>query len=71
MSACLTSIDCAVWLHVMQALSGALETCARALETYVPSYTGRTARLFFMLEVRGSQGVAGHVTASETTSGER
>jgi hypothetical protein len=33
----------------MALMSDALEMCARALRTYVSSYTGRSARLFFML----------------------
>jgi hypothetical protein len=40
--------------------------CARALETCVPSYTGRSAKLSFMLETRGPQGALGHVTAPES-----
>jgi hypothetical protein len=51
----------------MALMSGALETCARALGTCVSSCTGRPARLFFMLEARGPQGVVGHVAASEPT----
>jgi hypothetical protein len=50
-------------MHMMALTSGALETCARALGTYVPSYRGRSARLFFMLEARDPQGVTGHVVA--------
>jgi hypothetical protein len=34
---------------MMALMSDALEMCARALRTYVPSYTDRSARLFFML----------------------
>jgi hypothetical protein len=48
---------------MMALTSGALETCARALETGVPCCTGRPARLFFMLEARDAQGTAGRVTA--------
>jgi hypothetical protein len=76
-----------VCLHALQALtvlpihsscspmmaltSGAIETCVRALETCVPSCTGRPTRLFFMLEARGPQGAMGHVAAPEPTSAER
>jgi hypothetical protein len=35
---------------MMALMSDALKTCVRALRTCVPSYTGRPARLFFMLE---------------------
>jgi hypothetical protein len=52
-------------------MSGTLETCARALGTRVPSYTGRPARLFFMLEARGPQVATRHITALEPTSAER
>jgi hypothetical protein len=38
---------------MMALMSGALETCARALGTCIPSCTGRHARLFFMLEAHG------------------
>jgi hypothetical protein len=71
LSARLAGIDCAACLHVLQALSGALETCTRALGSCMPSYTGRTARLFFMLEVRGPQGTAGYMAALEPTSAGR
>jgi hypothetical protein len=37
----------------------------------VPSCTGRTARLFFMLEARGSQGATVYVTAPKPTSAGR
>jgi hypothetical protein len=50
---------------MMVLLSGALKTYARALETCVPNCTGRTARLFFMLEARNPHGAVGHVAASE------
>jgi hypothetical protein len=53
---------------MMTLMSSALETCVRALETCVPSCTGRTARPFFMLETRGPQGAAGYVAALEPTS---
>jgi hypothetical protein len=33
--------------------------CARALGTYVPSYSGRPVRLFFMLETHGPIGTHG------------
>jgi hypothetical protein len=42
---------------------GALETCARALGACGSSCIGRPASLFFILEVRGSQGTVGHKTA--------
>jgi hypothetical protein len=71
MSACLAGIDYATYPHVLQALSGTLEICARALGTCVPSCTGKIARLFFMLESRGPQGTAGYVTALEPTSAGR
>jgi hypothetical protein len=77
----------ATYLHALQALtalptrtscrpmmaltSGALEMCARALGTCVPTCTGSPARLFFILESCGPQGVAGHVAASEPTSTRR
>jgi hypothetical protein len=50
---------------MMALTSGALKTCVRALETCEPSYIGRLARVFFMLEVRGPQGTAGRVVAPE------
>jgi hypothetical protein len=53
--------------HMMALTSGALETCVRALGTYVPSYTGRPARLLFMLEAHGPQGATGHVASLEPT----
>jgi hypothetical protein len=68
LSACFAGIDYAACLHVLQAMSGALETCARALEICVPSRTGRTVMLFFMLEARGPQGAMGYVAALEPTS---
>jgi hypothetical protein len=55
----------------MALTSGALETCAHALGTRVPSYTSRLARLFFMLEARGPHGAVGHVAALESTSAGR
>jgi hypothetical protein len=53
---------------MMGLMLDAFKMCARALETCVPSYTGRTAKLFFMLEARGPQGAAGYVAASELIS---
>jgi hypothetical protein len=44
---------------------GALETCARALETREPSCIGRLARFFFMVEARAPQGTVECVVASE------
>jgi hypothetical protein len=55
MSVRLVGIDYAACPHVMQALSGTLKTCARALGTYVPICTSMTDRLFFMLEARDPQ----------------
>jgi hypothetical protein len=57
--------------RIMALMSGALEMCARALGTCMSSFTGRTVRLFFMLEARGPQGVVGHVATSELTSAGR
>jgi hypothetical protein len=48
--------------------SGALETYAHALGTYMFSCTGKHARLFFILEARDAQGAAGHVATPEPTS---
>jgi hypothetical protein len=45
----------------------ALETCAHALRICMPSYTGKQARLFFMLEACGPQGAVGHMATSELT----
>jgi hypothetical protein len=53
---------------MMALMSDILETCAHLLRTCVLNCTGRTARLFFMLEVRGSHGVMRYVTAPESTS---
>jgi hypothetical protein len=50
---------------------GALGTFTRALGTYVPSFTAKPARLFFMLEAHGPQGAVRHVAAPELTSGKR
>jgi hypothetical protein len=71
MSACLACIGCAGYPHVMQVMSGALETCTHALETCVSSCTAMTDMFFFMLKARGPQGAAGHVAASESTSVKR
>jgi hypothetical protein len=71
MSARLTSIDCAACPHVMQALSDALKTCECALGTCVFSCTGMTDMIFFMLEARGPQEAARHVTVPESTSAGR
>jgi uncharacterized protein YqgV (UPF0045/DUF77 family) len=69
---CLHALQALTVLHdrmsyrpMMTLMSGVLETCMRVLGTCVPSYTNKSARLFFMLEIRGSQGVAGHVAASD------
>jgi hypothetical protein len=56
---------------MMALMSGTLKTSTCALGTYVPSYTGRLARLFFMLETRGPQGATGHMAVPEPTSTER
>jgi hypothetical protein len=37
----------------------------------VPSYTGRSAKLFFMLEARGPQGAMRHMAVSEPISAGR
>jgi hypothetical protein len=60
MSALHAGIDYTACLHVLQAHDDpdwrriGNETRARALGTCVPSYTDMLARLFFMLETRGS-----------------
>jgi hypothetical protein len=60
---------CLYTLQTLTALiSVASETCVRALGTYVPSCTGRLARLFFMLEAHAPQRAAGHVVVPELTS---
>jgi hypothetical protein len=65
----------AAYLHALQALttlmSGAFEMCMPTLETCVPNCTGKPARLFFMLEARGSPGAVRHVAALEPTSAGR
>jgi hypothetical protein len=43
---------------MMALMSGALETCVRVLGTCGPSYIGRSARFFFVLEARGRQETA-------------
>jgi hypothetical protein len=43
---------------MMALMSGALETCVRVLGTCGPSYIGRSARFFFVLEARGPQETA-------------
>jgi hypothetical protein len=53
---------------MMTLTSGALEMCACALGTCVPSCTCRSVRIFFMFEAHGPQGVVGHMTVSEPTS---
>jgi hypothetical protein len=68
MFARLVGIDCVACPHVLQTLSDTLETCARALRTYVSNCTDMTAKLFFMLDARGPQGATGYVTAPEPTS---
>jgi hypothetical protein len=47
----------------MTMTSDVLEMCARALGTYEPCRTSRSARLFFMLEACDPQGTAGCVIA--------
>jgi hypothetical protein len=83
----LTALPSRMSCRLMMALmSDALEMCARALGTYVPSYIGRSARLFFMRPTR-SRGTRGateaqlsrearsraivHVAAPELTSARR
>jgi hypothetical protein len=53
---------------MMALISGALKICARALETCVPSYAGRPARLFFMLKTCDPQVAMGHMAPPEPTS---
>jgi hypothetical protein len=48
---------------MMTLMSNALETYVRALEICESSYTGRSARLFFMLEPHGPQRTARHMVA--------
>jgi hypothetical protein len=55
---------------IMALASGALETCTPALGTGEPCCTGRSARLFFILEARDSQGTAGRVAAQSPPHGE-
>jgi LSD1 subclass zinc finger protein len=62
----LTTLSVCTSCRRMMALTwGALETCLCALETCVPSYTGMSVRLFFMLETRGPQGAVRYVAALE------
>jgi hypothetical protein len=64
----LTTLSARTSCRRMMALtSSALETCARALGTFMPSGTGRPVRLFFMLEARDPQGAVGHIAVSEST----
>jgi hypothetical protein len=42
----------------MALMLGALEMCVRVLGTCGPSYTGRPARLFLMLEAQDLQEIA-------------
>jgi hypothetical protein len=49
----------------MPLTSSALEICVRAFETREPSYIGRLARFFFMLEARGPQGTVECMAAPE------
>jgi hypothetical protein len=48
---------------IMALMSGILEICVRGLGTRRPSYIGRPARFFFMLEARGPQGATGDAVA--------
>jgi hypothetical protein len=58
--------------RLMMALAlGALEMCARALGTCMPSCTGKPARHFLMLELHGPQGTVRHMAAREPTSAGR
>jgi hypothetical protein len=49
----------------MALMSGVLETCAHALETYEPSCMGRLAKPFFILKACSPLMVMGHVAVSE------
>jgi hypothetical protein len=53
--------------HMMTLTSSVFKTCTRALGTCVPSSTSMAISLFFMLEVRGSQGTVGHVATLKPT----
>jgi hypothetical protein len=57
MSVCLAGIDYTTCLHVLQAYDDPdvrrLGNVRMCVGTCVPSCTGRSARLFFMLEARG------------------
>jgi hypothetical protein len=55
---------------IMALASGALETCTPALGTCKPCCTGKSARLFFILEARDSQGTARRVAAQSPPHGE-
>jgi hypothetical protein len=68
MSTCLIGMDCAACLHVLQALSGALESYTRVLGTCAPNCTGRAVRFFFMLEARGLEEIMGYVAVLEPIS---
>jgi hypothetical protein len=48
---------------MMVLMSGVLETCVCGLGTHRPSYIGRPARFFFMLEARGPQRATGDAVA--------
>jgi hypothetical protein len=54
----------------MALMSGDLETCAHALGTYEPSYTGMHVRLSFILEAHGPLGTAGRMAARSPPSRE-
>jgi tRNA G26 N,N-dimethylase Trm1 len=61
-----TVAACPHVLQVMMAqVSDISETCGRALEIRKPSYIGRLAKPFFILEVYSPQRSVGHVAALE------
>jgi hypothetical protein len=63
-------LACTSCRPMMTLTLGAFETCAHALGTYGTSYTGRSARLFFMLEARCPQETTGRVAAQNLPSRE-
>jgi hypothetical protein len=56
---------------MMALMLGTLNMCVCALETCVPSCTGKIARLFFILDARSPQGAAGYMLVLEPTSTRR
>jgi hypothetical protein len=68
----LTVLPARISCRLMMALmSDALKTCVRALGTYVPSCTCKSAKLFFMLESCDPQRATWYVAAPEPTSARR